>query len=182
MVRISTSRSWNSFSKWLFSREHWALKIHFEAHLTQFLQIDDVWINSSCIDLLPISTSRGSNFAPKWLFVESNDRSKTSLKRFWPNFIKLRMAKLIHYHRFESNFHFEAFFNQLLQVDFTKFTIRISLNSNLESLSFKFSLKASFCQKQFAPKSYFNLDFLYKFPESNSAKRILSRIRFQTLG
>ena len=83
------------------------------------------------------------------------------------------MAKLIHYHRFESNFHFEAFFNQLLQVDFTKFTIRISLNSNLESLSFKFSLKASFCQKQFAPKSYFNLDFLYKFPESNSAKRIL---------
>ena len=85
------------------------------------------------------------------------------------------MAKLIHYHRFESNFHFEAFFNKLLQVDFTKFTIRISMNSNLKSLSFKFSLKASFCQKQFAPKSYFNLVLFakiswIKYRETNSSE------------
>ena len=86
-------------------------------------------------------------------FHESSKRSKITLKRFWPNFFKWMLAKLIH--------------------DIPKFTVHISMNSNSESLSFKFSLKASFCQKQFAPKSYFNLDFLYKFPESNSAKRIL---------
>ena len=83
----------------------------------------------------PISISRSSNSVPKSRFSRKRWALKTTLKSFWPNFFKWMLAKLIH--------------------DIPKFVVHISMNSNSESLSFKFSLKAPFCQKQIALKSYF---------------------------
>ena len=163
-IPISTSRSSKSFTTWLLYRKQWLLTNHFETLLTKFFQIEDGKINSPSwvrfqfqpleVQILPQSGS----------FLEGNQRSKTTLKSFWPNFFKLIVGKINSLSSIRFQFHFEAFLNHPLQVDFTKFAIRISTNSNFESLNFKFSLKAPILSKASHPST---------FLESNLAKRIL---------
>ena len=134
---ISISRSSNSVPKSRFSRKRWALKNHFEEVLTKFLQMNVGKINSSSSIRVQFQPLEVRILSQNGFFHESSKRSKITLKRFWPNFFIWMLAKLIH--------------------DIPKFTVHISMNSNSESLSFKFSLKAPFCQKQIAFKSYFQL-------------------------
>ena len=68
--------------------------------------------------------------------LESDEHSKTTLKRFWPNFFKWMLAKLIHRHRFEFNFNLSKFEFCLKMAFFTKaVSAQKSLWSDFDQIS-----------------------------------------------